>query len=95
LRLSSVRCDGLGDFVPGARIRFQLDTSPEKHSTRTCSNGPGRARKFTSIRSIRRPQSSRAAGFAGINNVIRSVFLELTHNYGVRHVLGIRNGFWA
>ena len=29
----------------------------------------------------------------GINNVIRSGFLELTHNYGVRRVFGIRNGY--
>jgi 6-phosphofructokinase 1 len=29
----------------------------------------------------------------GLNNVIRSAFLELTHNYGVRRVLGIREGF--
>jgi 6-phosphofructokinase 1 len=29
----------------------------------------------------------------GLNNVIRSVFLELHHNYGVKRVLGIRNGY--
>ena len=29
----------------------------------------------------------------GLNNVIRSGYLELTQNYGVRRVLGIRNGF--
>ena len=29
----------------------------------------------------------------GLNNVIRSGFLELTQNYGVRRVLGIRNGY--
>ena len=29
----------------------------------------------------------------GLNNVIRSLFYELTQNYGVRHVLGIRNGY--
>jgi len=29
----------------------------------------------------------------GLNNVIRSGFLELTHNYGVKRVLGIRNGY--
>ena len=29
----------------------------------------------------------------GLNNVIRSGCLELTHNYGVRRVLGIRNGY--
>ena len=29
----------------------------------------------------------------GLNNVIRSAYLELTHNYGVRRILGIRNGY--
>jgi 6-phosphofructokinase 1 len=29
----------------------------------------------------------------GLNNVIRSLFSELTENYGVKRVLGIRNGY--
>ncbi len=29
----------------------------------------------------------------GLNNVVRSVFLELSYNYGIRRVLGIRNGY--
>ena len=29
----------------------------------------------------------------GLNNVIRSVFLQLHHNYGVRRTLGIRYGY--
>ena len=29
----------------------------------------------------------------GLNNVIRSAFLELRHNYGVKRVLGIRDGY--
>lgn len=29
----------------------------------------------------------------GLNNVIRSVFHELSDNYGVKRVLGIRNGY--
>jgi 6-phosphofructokinase 1 len=29
----------------------------------------------------------------GLNNVIRSGYLELTYNYGVKRVLGIRNGY--
>jgi 6-phosphofructokinase 1 len=29
----------------------------------------------------------------GLNNVIRSVFFELTDNYGAKRVLGIRNGY--
>jgi len=29
----------------------------------------------------------------GLNNVIRSIFLELTHGYGVKEVWGFRNGY--
>ena len=29
----------------------------------------------------------------GLNNVIRGIFSEITHNYGVRRVVGIRNGY--
>ncbi len=29
----------------------------------------------------------------GLNNVIRAIYSELTHNYGVPRVLGIRNGY--
>jgi 6-phosphofructokinase 1 len=29
----------------------------------------------------------------GLNNVIRSLFLELHHGYGVREVLGFRDGY--
>jgi 6-phosphofructokinase 1 len=29
----------------------------------------------------------------GLNNVIRGIFSEITHNYGVKRVLGIRNGY--
>jgi 6-phosphofructokinase 1 len=29
----------------------------------------------------------------GLNNVVRSLFLELHHNYGVRKILGIRYGY--
>ena len=45
------------------------------------------------------PQSTTAAvvtcgGLSpGLNNVIRSIYLELTFRYGVRRVIGIRNGY--
>lgn len=29
----------------------------------------------------------------GLNNVIRSAYYELAHNYGVPHLLGVRNGY--
>ena len=46
-----------------------------------------------------KPETTRAAvvtcgGLSpGLNNVIRSLYYELTENYGVQEVLGIRNGY--
>jgi 6-phosphofructokinase 1 len=95
LKLFSAEGDGLGVFVPGTpRIRFQVDIS---------ENAPGQELLFERAGPRERvyfdPFYTTAAiatcgGLSpGLNNVIRSVFLELTHNYRVRHVLGIRNGF--
>ena len=58
------------------------------------SSGPGRRSGYSSI-----PARTRAAiatcgaSCPGLNNVLRSVFLELYHRYGVRDVLGIRYGY--
>jgi 6-phosphofructokinase 1 len=95
LKLSSASADALGDFVPGApRIRFQIDTSPEApHQDLLFERAGPRERIYFD------PFYSTAAivtcgGLCpGLNNVIRSIFLELTHNYRVRNVLGIRNGY--
>jgi 6-phosphofructokinase 1 len=94
LHLSSCD-DALGDFVPGGpRIRYQVDTSPGvPHQEILLERAGPRERIYFD------PFYSSAAivtcgGLCpGLNNVIRSIYLELTKNYGVRHVFGIRNGY--
>ena len=79
-----------------APIEFAFRSTPRPTPrTKICSSsGPDRANAFTSIRSTRPPPSSPAAACApALNNVIRSIYQELTRNYGVRHVFGIRNGY--
>lgn len=96
LKLSTTRGDSLGDYTPdGARLlhnadfvrgeEVRLDLSFEKA-------GPREQIFFD-------PAKTSAAivtcgGLCpGLNNVIRSVFFQLHHNYGVTKVLGIRYGY--
>ena len=83
-------------FVSDAmRIRLNIEVGPESTVSDDLSfeeAGP-RARVFFE------PAETTAAivtcgGLSpGLNNVIRSVFYELTENYGAKQVLGIRNGY--
>jgi 6-phosphofructokinase 1 len=96
LRLSTVQGDGMGDFVPDeARVLHQIETGPGRPPPSDLSMelaGP-RERIFFD------PQQCKAAivtcgGLCpGLNNVIRSAFLQLHHRYGVPTVLGIRYGY--
>jgi 6-phosphofructokinase 1 len=96
LKFSTAWGDGLGNFLPDeARMLYQPSTLPEwPLDTRLTLEraGPREHIYFD-------PASARAAivtcgGLCpGLNNVIRSVFLQLHDNYGVREVLGIRNGY--
>ncbi len=54
--------------------------------------GP-RARLFFDPRSTRAGIVTCGGLCPGLNNVIRSIFLELFHGYGVTEVLGFRNGY--
>ena len=95
LRLSSHHGDGLGDFVPGApRIRYQLDTSPEApHQDILFEQAGPRERIYFDPFYTTAAIVTCGGLCPGLNNVIRSIYLELTKNYGVRNVLGIRNGY--
>ena len=96
LALSTCPGDGLGDYVSGkARVRLDVEFesgSPPDESRGFEKAGP-RERLFF------RPAETRAAivtcgGLCpGLNNVIRSLVIELLLNYGVREVLGIRYGY--
>lgn len=96
LNLSTIRGDGKGIFVQdGARVRYQVELFPGEEKLDGIlfeKAGPRQHLYFN-------PAKTKAAivtcgGLCpGINNVIRSLFLELYHDYGVKEVLGIRYGF--
>lgn len=95
LTLSTNSGDGLGDFVPGtSRVRYQLDTSPDAAYQDLAFERAG-PREFVYFDPAKTTAAIVTCGglCPGLNNVIRSVYLELKHNYGVKRVLGIRNGY--
>jgi 6-phosphofructokinase 1 len=95
IKLSNTHGDGLGDFVPGApRIRYQLDVSPHApHQDILFEQAGPRERIYFDPFYTTAAIVTCGGLCPGLNNVIRSIYLELTRNYGVRNVLGIRNGY--
>ncbi len=96
LALNVQRGDRIGNFVSDkTRVRHQVEIAPgEPVDADTFFEKAGPRQKI-----FFDPKKTRAAivtcgGLCpGLNNVIRSAFLELHHNYGVREVLGIRHGY--
>lgn len=96
ISLNTVRGDRIGNFISDRiRVRHQVEILPENPP----ENEPFFEKAGPRQKIFFDPRKTRAAlvtcgGLCpGINNVIRSAFLELHHNYGVREVLGIRHGF--
>jgi 6-phosphofructokinase 1 len=95
LPMSTVPGDGVGDFVDDAqRVLYSISyrAGQERSDLAFEAAGPREHIFFD-------PSQTRAAivtcgGLCpGINNIIRTLFFELTVNYGVPDVLGIRYGF--
>ncbi len=96
LALNNVEGDHIGNFTYDAtRIRYQVELAPgipEDNETFFEKAGPRQKLFFDPART--RAAIVTCGGLCpGLNNVIRSVYLELRHNYGVREVLGIRYGY--
>jgi 6-phosphofructokinase 1 len=96
LNLSTTQGDGIGDFVPDeARVLYCVEVIPGQPCRNEISFEKAGPREFIYFR----PEGTRAAivtcgGLCpGINNVIRSIFMELHYHYGVKDVLGIRYGY--
>jgi 6-phosphofructokinase 1 len=95
LALSIADGDGVANFVSEeTRVLFEHFVHTNRPSdTRSLELAGPRQNIFF------QPQQCRAAVVTcgglcpGINNVIRSIFIELHHNYGVQEVLGIRQGY--
>ncbi len=96
LRLSGRKHDGLGNFVPIAnRVPYDIEIVDGRHRRSELSfekAGP-RERIYFNPKHVTAAIVTCGGLCPGLNNVIRSVFLELRRNYGVRRVLGIRHGF--
>jgi 6-phosphofructokinase 1 len=95
LTLSAKRGDGLGNFVPDdARIVYQVESDMrEPHPDVSFEKAGPRENLFFDPKETRAAIVTCGGLCPGLNNVIRSAFLELTFNYGVKEVLGIRYGF--
>ena len=96
LALNSIPGDRIGNFISErTRIRYQVEIpadAPVDADTFFERAGP-RQKIFFDPRKTRVAIITCGGLCPGLNNVIRSAFLELHYNYGVREVLGIRYGY--
>ena len=96
LALNAIRGDRIGNFISDkTRVRHQVEIAPgEPVDADTFFEKAGPRQKiFFDPRKTRAAIVTCGGLCPGLNNVIRSAFLELHHNYGVREVLGIRHGY--
>lgn len=78
-----------------ARIPYEIvsdPTAPPGDALEFELAGP-RAKLFFDPKTVRAGIVTCGGLCPGLNNVIRSIFLELHHSYGVREVLGFRDGY--
>lgn len=84
-------------FIDDAhRIRYQHKTGPDvpaEEAELSFEEAGPRERIFFDSANTTAAVVTCGGLCPGLNNVIRSVYSELTHNYGVRRVLGIRSGY--
>lgn len=79
----------------GARIPYEIvrdPGAPPGESLEFELAGP-RAKLFFEPQTVRAGIVTCGGLCPGLNNVIRSIFLELHHSYGVKEVLGFRDGY--
>jgi len=95
LTLSTEFGDGVGNFLPDqARVRYQaeINTGMDNPDLLFEKAGP-RENLFFDPSNVRAAIVTCGGLCPGLNNVIRSAFLELHYNYGIQDVLGIRYGY--
>jgi 6-phosphofructokinase 1 len=95
LRLSTTWGDDIVNFTPEhalVRHRIELNTPDPGPDLRFEKAGP-RQRLFFDPPRVRAAIVTCGGLCPGLNNVIRSAFLEMHFNYGVPEVLGLRYGY--
>jgi len=97
LGLSDVRGDGIADYTnDDARVLFEVQTTASagaESPPRMFERAGPRQQIFFDPRRCRAAIVVCGGLCPGLNNVVRSLVLELFHKYGVNHVLGYRFGF--
>ncbi len=96
LQLSTVVGDGLGDYVPQAkRVPHQIEYLAGQSRPGDLAFEKAGPREYLFFEPAKTKAAIVTCGglCPGLNNVIRSVFLELHYNYGVPEVWGIRYGY--
>lgn len=96
LRLSARCGEGVAQFVTdAARVRYQVECGGDNDLPGDIFFEKAGAREKLFFDPAKTTAAIVTCGgiCPGLNNVIRSAFLELHYNYGVKNVLGIRYGY--
>jgi len=96
LRLAARRGEGVAQFVPDdARVRYQVEcgSGDDLPDNIFFEKAGGREKLFFDPARTTAAIVTCGGICPGLNNVIRSAFLEFHYNYGVKKVLGIRYGY--
>ena len=96
LGLSTARGDDIPAYVPDdARVLFDVELIPgqEPDRKRSFEKAGPREMLFFDPKDVRAAIVTSGGLCPGINNVIRSIVLQLTYKYGVKTVLGFQYGF--
>ena len=96
LNFSTVRGDGIGNFIPDeTRVRFHSELTPgdDPRDDLLFEKAGPRENIFFDPAKTRAAVVTCGGLCPGLNNVIRAVTMELYHQYGVRNVIGIRHGY--
>jgi 6-phosphofructokinase 1 len=96
LNLSKIRGDGIADYVPdNASVLYQV-TSEDGEEFRTdlkMERGGPRERIYFNPPATRAAMVTCGGLSPGLNNVIRSLFLELHYKYQIKEILGFQYGY--
>ncbi|MEM7052226.1 MAG: ATP-dependent 6-phosphofructokinase [Acidobacteriota bacterium] len=96
LDLPAASLEATGSFVApgtGIRVSVEVDAAGQALDPLVFEKAGPRKRLFFDTRRVRAAIVTCGGLCPGTNNVIRSVFYELYHRYGVRKIYGIRYGF--
>ena len=95
LRLNTMGNDLIGNFVSDkAQVRFNVEVDSDQALPELLFEKAGPREKLFFEPSKTRAAIVTCGGLCpGLNNVIRSSFNELFHNYGVEDIFGVRYGY--